>query len=60
MKAVVVEIKGNLAAVLSDDGRIVKLRNENYAIGQVMELKESTALKNRQDFLRSQPLRQRQ
>jgi len=50
MKAVVVEIKNNLAAVLSDDGCIVKLRNENYAIGQVMELKESTALKKPTKF----------
>jgi len=41
MKAVIVEIKGNFAAVLSDDGCITKVVNKNYAIGQVIELNTS-------------------
>lgn len=34
MKSIVVEIRGNFAAVLSDDGCIKKIRNNNYVIGQ--------------------------
>jgi hypothetical protein len=45
MKAVVVEIKGHIAAVLSDDGCIEKVKNNNYAIGQVIRMKEKTAIK---------------
>ncbi|NLK28020.1 MAG: anti-sigma factor domain-containing protein [Clostridiales bacterium] len=36
MKAVVVEIKKNYAAVLSDNGCILKVKNNNYEIGQVI------------------------
>ena len=41
MKAVVVEIRKDFAAVLSDDGRILKVKNQNYAVGQVIEVKEA-------------------
>jgi len=41
MKAVVTEIKDSFAAVLSDDGRIIKVKNKNYAIGQVIIMKET-------------------
>lgn len=41
MKAVVTEIKGSLAALLSDDGRMIKVKNKNYAIGQVIIMKET-------------------
>lgn len=34
MKAVIVEIKGSNAAVLSADGRISQIKNRNYKIGQ--------------------------
>lgn len=34
MKTVVVEIKGNVAAILSKDGRIRKIKNRTYNIGQ--------------------------
>lgn len=40
MKAVIVEIKGFHAAALADDGCIIKVRNQNYAIGQVIEMKK--------------------
>ena len=40
MKSVVVEIRNGLAAVLSDDGCIVKVKNRNYEIGQVIEMKK--------------------
>jgi hypothetical protein len=39
MKSVVVDIKDGFAAVLSDDGSILKIKNENYIIGQVIEMK---------------------
>ncbi len=42
MKAVVVEIKGSVAAVLSEDGRISKIKNRNYAIGQEITLKNNS------------------
>jgi hypothetical protein len=38
MKAVIVEIKGCIAAVLSDDGCIVTIKNNNYEIGQVIQM----------------------
>lgn len=41
MKAVVVEIKDNKAAVLSDDGRVIAISNNAYVVGQVIELKHS-------------------
>lgn len=37
-KAVVVALKANIAVLLSDDGRVTKHKNRNYAIGQVIEL----------------------
>jgi len=45
MKSVVVEIKAGYAAVLSEDGCISKIKNKNYIIGQVIEIKSSN-LKN--------------
>lgn len=47
MKAVVVEIRDGFAAVLSDDGRIVKVKNQNYVIGQVIVTKEAVKRKLR-------------
>lgn len=38
MKAVVVEIENRYAAVLSDDGCIVKVKNNNYTIGQIIQI----------------------
>ena len=49
MKAVVVAIRGGFAAVLSDDGRIVKVKNRNYSLGQITERKET--VKKRFRFL---------
>jgi hypothetical protein len=40
MRACVVEIRRHLAAVLTNEGCIIKVKNKNYAIGQVIELKE--------------------
>lgn len=39
MKAVIVEIRSSRAAALTDDGRIIKVKNSDYAIGQIIELK---------------------
>lgn len=39
MKAVVVELKRDCAAVLSDDGRIVAVKNDNYEIGQIIQIR---------------------
>ncbi|QNK41521.1 anti-sigma-I factor RsgI family protein [Caproicibacter fermentans] len=40
MKGVIVEIRGAHAAALSDDGCIIKVKDRNYAIGQVIEMKK--------------------
>lgn len=40
MKAVILEIRGTFAAALSDDGRVIRVVNRNYAIGQVIQLKK--------------------
>ena len=41
MEAVILEIKNGFAAVLSDDGCITKTKNNNYEIGQVIQLKNT-------------------
>lgn len=45
MKAVIVEIKNSFAAALCDDGCIIKIKNNNYGIGQVIDMKQH-AIKN--------------
>lgn len=45
MKAVIVEIKGSNAAVLSDDGRISQIKNKNYTIGQEIIIKNNNYIK---------------
>lgn len=42
MKACIVEIRGNRAAALTNDGSVIKVRNRNYGIGQVFEIKKFT------------------
>jgi hypothetical protein len=39
MKAVIVEIKDEFASVLSDDGCVLKIKNNGYEIGQVIQMK---------------------
>jgi len=41
MKGIIVEINRNHAAILSDDGMITKVKNDNYEIGQVISIKKS-------------------
>lgn len=41
MKAVIVEIKDSVAAALCEDGRVSKIKNKNYAIGQEIILKNN-------------------
>jgi hypothetical protein len=41
LKAVVVEIKKNYAAVLSDRGCIVTVKNKQYEVGQIIQIQES-------------------
>lgn len=45
MKSVVVEIKGDYAALLNDDGTVVKRRNKNYSIGDIVMAKEKSLAK---------------
>ncbi len=45
MKATVLEIKNGFAALLQEDGTIVKMRNRNYMIGEVIKMKEKTTRK---------------
>ncbi len=40
MKAVVVEIKNPFVAAMTEDGRIIRIKNKNYAIGEVIEMKK--------------------
>lgn len=40
MKAVIVEIRKNNAAALTDDGCVIKIENNNYAIGEVIYLEK--------------------
>lgn len=41
MKACILEIRGNHAAALTDDGSFIKIRNRNYKVGQAVERKNS-------------------
>ena len=41
-KAVVLEIKEEYAAVLTDEGLVQKIRNENYTVGLIYGLSVST------------------
>lgn len=45
MKSVIVEIKDGFAAVLSDNGCIEKIKDNNYSIGQVIVLKRGKVKK---------------
>ncbi|MEG1541605.1 MAG: hypothetical protein RR372_06635, partial [Oscillospiraceae bacterium] len=45
MKAIVVEIKGKFVAALCDDGGVTQLKNQNYALGQQLELEKITVKK---------------
>lgn len=45
MKAVVVQIKDEYAALLQDNGIVVKKKNENYSIGDVVIMKEKSIRK---------------
>lgn len=47
MKSIVVEIRGQFAAVLCDDGCIVKVKNDNYVIGQEIKMKNIRTKKQR-------------
>lgn len=51
MRAVIVEIKNNRAAALTQDGQIIKIKNKNYMIGQVTELKRDKAAKPRKKLV---------
>ncbi|MDD4779364.1 MAG: hypothetical protein PHT02_01990 [Tissierellia bacterium] len=51
MKAVIVEIRDKYAAALSDDGRIYKIKNENYIIGQRIEVKKKIFNKGYTKFI---------
>lgn len=47
MKALVVEIRDSLAAVLTDDGSMYRIENKNYTAGQVIEMKKQLPRKLR-------------
>lgn len=42
MKAVIVDLNGNDAVALCDNGRFIKLKNESYQIGQQITMKPQT------------------
>ena len=37
MKAVIVDLLNGQAAALCDDGRVIKLANASYSLGQIVE-----------------------
>ncbi|WP_157593291.1 hypothetical protein [Sedimentibacter sp. B4] len=41
MKGIVIEINNDQAAVLSDNGAVVRIKNKNYKTGQVVKMKEN-------------------
>ncbi len=41
MKAVIVDLQGRYAAALTDAGEVVKINNDNYEPGQIIELPEA-------------------
>ena len=41
MKGVIVEIRNDYAAVLSDNGSIIKIKNNNYQIGEEIQMKNT-------------------
>lgn len=47
MKAVILEIKNGYAAALNDDGTVVKIKDENYNVGDVIRMKENKPLFNK-------------
>jgi hypothetical protein len=38
MKTVIVELRGKYAAALSDDGRVRRIVNKNYTVGQIIQI----------------------
>ncbi|SHE60173.1 anti-sigma-I factor RsgI family protein [Alkalibacter saccharofermentans] len=47
MKATVLELKDGYAAILQEDGTIVKIKNTNLEVGDVMDMKELAPRKKR-------------
>lgn len=50
MKAVIVEIHNNTAVILSDEGCVVRVKNNNYQIGQEVEINMKKELKPKRIF----------
>ena len=53
MKAVIVEIRKNKAAALTDDGCIIKINNNNYTIGDTAYLEKEQTQKSQSIFFAS-------
>lgn len=47
MKAVILEVKNGYAAALKDDGTVVKIKDENYNIGDVIRMNEKKPFFNK-------------
>lgn len=47
MKAVILEVKNGYAAVLKDDGTVVKIKDEDYKVGDVIRMKDKKPLFNK-------------
>jgi len=47
MKSIVLEVKQNEAVILSDDGTVSKIRNNNYGIGQVINMESTKKAKSK-------------
>ncbi|NLV51025.1 MAG: hypothetical protein GXY20_10085 [Clostridiales bacterium] len=53
MKAVIVNTKSRAAAALSADGLVIKIKNSNYEIGQVIEINKKQSHKTRMLVVRA-------
>ena len=53
MKAVIVDTKSRAAAALSADGLVIKIKNNNYEIGQVIEINKKQSHKTRMLVVRA-------
>jgi hypothetical protein len=47
MKAVALEIKDGYAALLQEDGTVIRMKNRNYKIGDVINMRESRMSRNK-------------
>ena len=53
MKAVVLDIKRNKVAVMSDEGLVLEFKNKGYSVGQTIEMEDAKMFKNNRKLINS-------